>query len=146
MDDDSESSVAGKVGFAVAPAMQDGGAPASTFWWDGFVIPKNLDGDPDLTFQVLLEGLKPEVVEENNDVALWLRSNYKPNAYTGAITETVMAGAAPYPMNPQSALAHNAIGENITDFLTGRESAEKALADAARAYRAAARDQGIIGN
>lgn len=146
MDKSDESTVVGKVGFAPAPAMKEGGPPASTFWWDGYVIPRNLDGDPDVTFQVLLHALSPEVVEAHNDTTLWLRSNYRPTEYTKAITETVMAGAPPYPMNPQSALAHAALGEHIPDFLVGKETAEKALADAADAYRAAARAEGLLSN
>ena len=108
------------------------------------MIPKNLDGDPDTTFQVLMHALSANTVSENNDTTLWLRSNYQPTKYTGAITETVIAGAPPYPMNPQSSLAHSALGENISDFIAGKESAEQSLADAAKAYRAAAKEQGFL--
>ncbi|MEM9900928.1 MAG: extracellular solute-binding protein [Pseudomonadota bacterium] len=144
MDDAGESTVVGQIGFAPAPAFEAGGVPSSTFWWDGYVIPKNLDGDPDLTFQVIMHALSDATVEENNDTTLWIRSNYEPTSYTEAITETVMQGTPPYPMNPQASLAHSAIGENIADFITGSESAEQALADAAAAYRAAARDAGLL--
>lgn len=144
MDNADESTVVGKIGYAPAPAMREGGPPSSTFWWDGYVIPKNLDGDPDLTFQVFMHALGAETVEKNNDTTLWIRSNYKPTKYTAAITETVMGGAPPYPMNPQSSLAHSSLGENISDFITGKESAAQSLADAAKAYRAAAKEQGLI--
>ena len=146
MDNPDESTVIGKIGYAPAPATREGGPPASTFWWDGYVIPKNLDGDPDVTFQVIMHALGAETVEKNNDTTLWIRSNYKPTNYTAAITETVVAGAPPYPMNPQSSLAHSSLGENISDFITGKESAAQSLADAAKAYRAAAREQGLIAN
>ena len=144
MDNPDESTVVDQIGFAKAPAMVAGGAPASTFWWDGYVIPKNLDGDPDLTFQVLMHAMRAETVKANNDVTLWIRSAYEPGRYTTAITDTVVAGAPPYPMNPQAALAHSALGENIADFIVGKESAEESLADATRAYRAAAREQGLL--
>ena len=144
MDDPNESRMVGQIGFAPAPAMEEGGLPASLFWWDGYVIPKNLDGDPDVVFQVIMHAVSAETVEENNDTTLWIRSNYEPNQYTDAITDTVMAGAPPYPMNPQAAIAHAALGDNISDFLVGRESAEKSLADAAASYREAARDQGLL--
>ena len=146
MDNPDESTVIGKIGYAPAPATREGGPPASTFWWDGYVIPKNLDGDPDVTFQVVMHALRAETVEKNNDTTLWIRSNYKPTKYTAAITETVVAGAPPYPMNPQSSLAHSSLGENISDFITGKESAAQSLADAAKAYRAAAKEQGLIAN
>ena len=93
-----------------------------------------------------MHALRAETVAKNNDTTLWIRSNYKPTEYTTAITETVVAGAPPYPMNPQSSLAHSSLGENISDFITGRESAAQSLADAAKAYRAAAREQGLIAN
>ncbi len=144
MDNPDESTVVGKMGYAPAPAMQAGGPPSSTFWWDGYVIPRNLDGDPDLTFQVLMHALAEETVAANNDTTLWIRSNYVPTDYTSAITETVMGGAPPYPMNPQASLAHSALGENIGDFVVGKESAEQSLADAAAAYRAAAVEQGFV--
>ncbi|MCY4452892.1 MAG: extracellular solute-binding protein [Immundisolibacterales bacterium] len=146
MDNADESTVVGKIGYAPAPATREGGPPASTFWWDGYVIPKNLDGDPDVTFQVIMHALGAETVAKNNDTTLWIRSNYQPTQYTAAITETVMGGAPPYPMNPQSSLAHSSLGENISDFITGKESAAQSLADAAKAYRAAAREQGLLAN
>jgi len=144
MDNADESTVVGQIGFAPAPAFAPGGVPSSTFWWDGYVIPKNLDGDPDLTFQVIMHALSEKTVAENNDTTLWIRSNYQPTDYTTAITDTVMKGTPPYPMNPQASLAHSALGENIADFITGSETAAQALADAAAAYRNAARDAGLL--
>jgi multiple sugar transport system substrate-binding protein len=136
--------VVDKVAFAPASAVEPGGPPATAFWWDGFVIPSNLDGDPDLTFHVIMEALKPEVVAEHNDATLWLRSNYVPNRYSQAIIDSVGAGAPPYPMLPQAGLAHSALGENIDDFLAGKENAEQSLADAAAEYRKAATDAGYL--
>ncbi|WP_299985943.1 extracellular solute-binding protein [uncultured Ruegeria sp.] len=144
MDNPDESTVVDKIGFAPSPTMIDGGVPASTFWWDGYVMPKNLDGDPDLTFQVLMHAMSAKTVKANNDITLWIRSAYEPGRYTAAITETVLAGAPPYPMNPQASLAHSALGENIADFIVGKESAQESLADATKAYRAAAREQGLL--
>ncbi|MEM1429625.1 MAG: extracellular solute-binding protein [Pseudomonadota bacterium] len=144
MDNPEESTVIEQIGFAPAPAFEAGGVPSSTFWWDGYVIPKNLDGDPDLTFQVIMHALSEQTVAEHNDTTLWIRSNYEPTSYTNAITETVMQGTPPYPMNPQASLAHSALGENISDFITGSETAAQALADAANAYRDAARDAGLL--
>lgn len=144
MDDPNESKVVGKIGFAAAPAAVEGGPAATLFWWDGFALPKNLDGDRDLTFQALMESLRPEVIAANNDTTLWLRSNYQPGPYSEAITASVEAGAAPYPMTTAAELAHAALGENIGDFLAGKESAQKSLDDAARAYRQAAVSAGLL--
>lgn len=144
MDVPSESKVVDKIGFAPAPSTKSGGPIATLFWWDGYVIPKNLDGDPDLTFRVMMEAIKPETVTENNDTTLWLRSNYKPTKYAKAIVDTVNAGAPPFPMTPQVNLALLALGENIGDFLAGKESAQQSLDDAAKAYRRAATDAGYL--
>jgi len=144
MDKPEESRVVDKIAFAPAPSLEPGGPVATTFWWDGFVIPKNLDGDPDLTFRVVMEALRPEVVEEHNEATLWLRSNYQPGRYAQAIIDSVEAGAPPYPMVPQAELAHAALGDNIGDFLAGKESAEQSLADAARTYRRSAVDAGYL--
>lgn len=144
MDDPKESKVVGKIGFAPAPAAVAGGPPATLFWWDGFAIPKNLDGNPDLTFQVLMESLRPEVVAANNDVTLWLRSNYKPSQYAGPITDSVNAGAPPYPMTTAAELAHAAIGEAIGNAIAGKVTAQEALDAAAKAYRQSAVDAGFL--
>lgn len=144
MDDPNESKVVDKIGLVAAPATKAGAAPATLFWWDGFALPNNLDGDRAVVFQTLMEALRPEVVTENNDATLWLRSNYQPSQYAAAITDSVEAGAQPYPMTTAAELAHAALGENIGDFLAGKESAQQALDDAARVYRQAAVDAGII--
>ena len=73
-----------------------------------------------------------------------IRSNYVPTQYTAAIIDSVMANAPPYPMNPQSEMAHGALGNNIGDFLAGKESAEQSLSDAASDYLSAATDAGLI--
>lgn len=144
MDNPAESKVVDKVDFAPAPAAVPGGKPSTLFWWDGYVIPKNLDGDPDLTFQVMMEAIKAETVEENNDITLWLRSNYKPTKYAKSIVDTVQAGAPPFPMTAQADLALVALGENIGDYIAGKESAQQSLDDAAKAYTRAATDAGYI--
>jgi len=144
MDKPEESTVVDKVAFAPAPSLEPGGPVATTFWWDGYVIPKNADGDADTTFRVIMAALSPETVEENNDATLWLRTNYTAGRYSQAIIDSVNAGAPPYPMEPQADLAHGALGDNIGDFLAGKESAEQSLADAARAYRQAATDAGYL--
>jgi len=144
MDNPEESKVVDKVGLAVAPSAKTDGPISTLFWWDGYVIPKNLDGDPDLTFQVMMEAIKAETVTENNDITLWLRSNYKPTKYADAIVKSVEAGAPPFPMTPQVDLAILALGENIGDAIAGKESAQQSLDDAAKAYSRAAADAGYL--
>ncbi len=144
MDDETESKVVGLIDFAAAPAIEKGGAPATTLWWDGFFIAKNSDGDKDLAFRVLMEGLKEEVVTANNDTTIWLRSVYKPGRFSKGAYASAKAGAPAYPMRPQNSLVHSAIGANIGDFMSGKESAEESLGDAETAYVKAAKEKGYI--
>ena len=144
MDDESESKVVGLIEFAPAPAVVAGGAPATTLWWDGFFIPKNSDGDKDLAFQVLMEGIKEDVVKANNDVTIWLRSVYQPTRFSKGAFDSAKAGAPAYPMKPQNTLLHSILGDNIGDFMSGKESAQESLADAEAAYLKAAKEKGYI--
>jgi ABC-type glycerol-3-phosphate transport system substrate-binding protein len=144
MDDPVESKVVGLIDFAAAPAVIEDGPPATTLWWDGFVMHKNMDVDRDLAFQVLMEGLKEAVVKDNNDVALWLRSVYTPTRFSNGVVACAAAGAPSYPMLPQTAIAHTALGNHIGSFLWGTESARESLARAATAFITSAREKGYI--
>jgi ABC-type glycerol-3-phosphate transport system substrate-binding protein len=144
MDDAAQSKVVGKIEFAAAPTIMAGGKPATTLWWDGWAIPRNFDGDPELAFQLMMEGLKEDVVKANNAVTIWTRSVYKPGRFALGTAESARAGAPPYPMVPQQSLAHEAIGAHIGDFLAGKTTAEKALADAETSYLAAAKAKGLL--
>ncbi len=144
MDDPAQSKMVGKIAFAAAPTIMPGGKPATTLWWDGWAIPKNFDGDPELAFQVMMEGVKEDIVRANNDVAIWTRSIYKPGRFAVGTAASARAGAPPYPMVPQQALAHEAIGDHIGAYLAGQASAEKVLADATASYTAAAKAKGLL--
>jgi multiple sugar transport system substrate-binding protein len=144
MDEASESTVVGLVDFAPAPAIKAGGAPATTLWWDGYAIPKNMDGDRDLAFQVMMEGMTESVVKANNGITIWLRSVYEPTRFSKGAYASATAGAPSYPMKPQIGLVHSALGSNIGDFMSGKESAEDSLADAESAYLAAAKEKGYV--
>ncbi len=144
MDDPAQSRVVGKIAFAGAPTITPGGRPATTLWWDGFAIPKNFDGDPELAFQVMMEGLKEAVVTAHNDVAIWTRSAYKPGRFAVGTAESARAGAPPYPMVPQASLAHDALGARIGEYFAGTATAEKVLADATTDYITAAKAKGLL--
>jgi len=144
MDDAAVSKVVDKIDFALTPSTVAGGPPASAIWWDGWVMPKQMDGDRDLAFQVLMEGMDEEAVSEGNNLANWVRSNFKQTRYSENVGKSIDAGAAPWPDQPFFDLAHAAIGNNITDFLAGKESAEQSLKDAEAAYVQAAKEQGFL--
>ena len=84
------------------------------------------------------------MVAAHNDDAVWLLDGFAPGAAAAGVSATAQLGAAPYPMLPQIGLLHNALGAELTDFLQGNESAEKALADVEAAYTTAAKEAGFL--
>ena len=130
---------------SAAPSVEPGGVPGATLWWDGFTISTNVsDAEAEATFAALASALTPEMVAANNDDAVWLLDGFTPGPAAAGVAATAQGGATPYPMLPQIGLMHNALGAELTDFLQGNESAEKALADAEAAYVTAAKEAGFL--
>ena len=145
MDDEKESQVVGKVQFASAPAPTMGNRPASTLWWDGIVIAKNIsDAEADAAFRLAMEGLDREMVQANNEDAIWLIDGYSAGKAAKGASETASNGAVPYPASKKMGLMHTALGNGIADFLTGKKDARKALADIESAYITAAKEAGLM--
>lgn len=130
---------------AGALTVAGGTAPASTLWWDGFTIAANIsDEDAAVSFQAMMHGIAPELAAEHPTAAAWLIKDFQPTLASKGVFETVQAGAKPYPMLPYMGLLHTALGENLSEFLQGQESAEQALADVTAAYNTAAKEGGFI--
>ncbi|HEY8595257.1 MAG TPA: extracellular solute-binding protein [Devosiaceae bacterium] len=130
---------------AGAPTVGGGTIPASTLWWDGFAIAKNItDADAEASFAAMVHGLSPDNIKAHNDDAVWLAEGYTPTPAAAGVTATAQAGAKPYPMLPYMGLLHTALGDNLAGFLQGSESAEQALADVEAAYTSAAKDAGFL--
>lgn len=144
MDDKAVSKVEGKIEFAAAPAAKAGGRPASTLFWDAFVMPKSMDGDREATFLVLMEGLSEENTKGGNNLANWIRSVFVPDRYSKGVAASARAGAPSFPTQPFFELAHGAIGKNIGDYLAGTESAQASLDDAVAAYTQSAKAAGFL--
>lgn len=147
MDDVAESQVVGKVKMAAAPTAMEGGAPATTMWWDGIVIASNIGDDAaDAAFRVVMEGLDSDMVTENNDEAIWLIAGYKPTDLAAGVVATATATPAPpaYPSTTQMGLLHTAVGNELPAFFTGERSAEATLAAVTDAYTTAAKEAGIL--
>ncbi len=145
MDDAAESQVVGKVMMASAPAAVPGERPASSLWWDGIVIAKNIsDEEAAAAFRVAMEGLDAEMVQANNDIAVWLIEGFTPGRLAQGAMETAMNGAVPYAASSQMGLMHTALGNNLADFLTGAKDAETALADIEAEYLTSAREAGLV--
>jgi maltose-binding protein MalE len=132
----------------VAGPMTVGGgtSPATTLWWDGWTVAKNVsDADAAATFQAMAYASSPDILTpETMNQAVWLLAGYTPDAVSEGVLAAVSAGTTPYPMLPYMGLLHTALGDNLADFLQGKESAEQALADAEAAYSTAAREKGFL--
>jgi multiple sugar transport system substrate-binding protein len=141
----STPEIAGSIKFAAAPAVGGGAIPATTLWWDGFTVAKNIsDEDAEATFRALAYGASTEMANANADKAVWLVSGFTPGPTAGGVSATAAAGAKPYPMTPYMDLMHTALGAEIVDFMQGKEDAAKALADAESAYATAAKEKGFL--
>lgn len=145
MDDAGESQVVGLVKMASAPSAVPGGRPASTLWWDGVVFAENMSDEvAEVAFRVAMEGLDREMVEANNDVAVWLIDGFVQTPVSRGASETAANGAVPYPASSAMGLMHTALGNGLADFLTGAKDAATTLADIENAYTVAARDAGLL--
>ncbi len=137
--------VAPNMRLSAAPTMTGGTHPATTVWWDGFGIAKNIsDEDAAATFQVLMHAIGPDLATEQPELAVWLIKGYVPTDAAAGVIASVQGGTPGYPTVPYMGLIHTAIDENIIDFMKGTESAEQALADAEAAYIVSAREAGYI--
>lgn len=124
----------------------DSGRPATTLWWDGWTVAKNIsDEDAEATFLAMKNGISPSLLnDETMGQAVWMVDGYKPAPVNKGVFDTMAAKATPYPMVPYQGLLHTALGDNLADFLQGKEDAATALADVEAAYTAAAREKGFL--
>ncbi|MCH9853252.1 MAG: extracellular solute-binding protein, partial [Alphaproteobacteria bacterium] len=122
------------------------GVPATTLWWDGWTVAKNLsDADAKATFLAMKHGISSGLLnEETMGQAVWLIDGYKPAPVNEGVFKTIKAGAKPYPMLPHHGLLHTALGNNIADYLQGKESAKQTLKDIEAEYTAAAKEKGFL--
>ena len=138
-----------KNGHAIAGPMTVGGGStaASTLWWDGWTVAKNIsDAEAEATFIAMMNGISPSMMSDENirTQAVWLINGYKPTDAAIGVFEAAKMGTTPYPMLPYMGLMHTALGAELPDFMQGKETAEQALADVEAAYIAAAKEKGYL--
>lgn len=138
-----------KDGFAIGGPMTVGGGetPASTLWWDGWTVAKNIsDAEAESTFLALMNGIDPSLMEneEIRTQAVWLIDGYTPTEAATGVFDAAKMKTIPYPMVPYMGLLHTALGAELSDFMQGKESAKQALADVEAAYTAAAKEKGFL--
>ena len=138
-----------KNGMAIAGPMTvaGGSTPATTLWWDGWTVSKNIsDAEAEATFVALTNAIRPAILDDAEVAkqAVWLIDGYEPTEAAVGVFAAANAGSTPYPMVPYQGLLHTALGAELSDFMLGKESAEQALADAEAAYTAAAKEKGFL--
>jgi ABC-type glycerol-3-phosphate transport system substrate-binding protein len=145
MDDPRESQVVGKIAMAAAPLAVAGGLPASTLWWDGIVIARNIsDAEAEAAFRVALEGMDAEMAKANVDAAIWIIPGATPTALSAGAAATAANGAKPYPASIQMGLMQKAIANRLNDFLKGTKDAATTLAEMEAEYRVLAKEAGLL--
>ena len=138
-----------KNGMNIAGPMTVGGGstPASTLWWDGWTVAKNVsDAEAEATFIAMMNGIDPSIIKDEDirKQAVWLIDGYTPTDAARGVFAAAQASTIPYPMLPYMGLMHTALGAELSDFMQGKESAEQALADVEAAYIAAAKEKGFL--
>jgi ABC-type glycerol-3-phosphate transport system substrate-binding protein len=138
-----------KDGMNIAGPMMVGGGniPASTLWWDGWTVAKNVsNAEAEATFIAMMNGIDPSILKDEDirKQAVWLIDGYAPTDAARGVFAAAQANTIPYPMLPYMGLLHTALGAELSDFMQGKESAEQALADVEAAYIAAAKEKGFL--
>ena len=133
---------------ATAGPMTVGGGTtaASTLWWDGFTVAKNIsDTDAEATFMAMMHAIRPAMLNETTSPqAVWLIDGYEPTPAAAGVFAAAAMGTKPYPMLPYAGLMHSAAGSELVDFMQGKETAEQALAGLEAAYTTAAKEKGYL--
>ncbi len=144
MNDPDKSQVVDLVGMDSAPRVIEAGKPATTLWWDGIVIAKNIsDDEAEAAFKVALEGMDEGMVKANNNLAVWLVDGYMPPETARGAIATAVTGAIYYPSTVEMSLMHSALGDHLAGFFKGEATAEETLAAVEKAYLDAAEASGL---
>jgi len=144
--DEVDAQVASNTDIAGPMTVGGGSIPASTLWWDGWTVAKNIsDEDAEATFLAMKHAVRPEMLnDETSLLAVWLIKGYEPTTASRGVVAAAQMGTKPYPMVSYQGLLHSALGAEIVDFMQGKEDAATALADTEAAYTAAATEKGYL--
>ena len=144
--DEVDAAVVAATATAGPMTVGGGSTAASTLWWDGFTVAKNIsDADAEATFMALMHAIRPEMLNETTaPQAVWLIDGYEPTPAAAGVFAAAAMGTKPYPMLPYAGLMHSAAGTELVDFMQGKETVEQALAGLEAAYTAAAKEKGYL--
>jgi ABC-type glycerol-3-phosphate transport system substrate-binding protein len=130
-----------------APMTVGGGkTPATTLWWDGWTVAKNIsDDDAKATFIALKNGVAPAILTpETMGQAVWMIKGYTAAPVNQGVVQTMAMGAKSYPMLPYMGLMHTALGDGIAAFLSDKKDAATTLKDIEATYATAAKEKGFL--
>jgi len=147
MDDPDFSDYVGEIEFAPAPRATADGLYGSTSGGAGLGIPADIDDDPELVFQIILQALDVESQERGASVGVISRNEVLAVAearYFPAVFETILGGVVSTPVPAIGAVLNPVLGQWLPQIMTGEWSAAELLAAAADAYTAEATAQGFI--
>ena len=144
--DEVDAAVVAATATAGPMTVGGGSTAASTLWWDGFTVAKNIsDADAEATFMALMHAIRPEMLNETTaPQAVWLIDGYEPTPAAAGVFAAAAMGTKPYPMLPYAGLMHSAAGTELVDFMQGKETVEQALAGLEAAYTTAAKEKGYL--
>ena len=143
VNDPAESSVSGKV--VMAAGLKGSATTASTIWWDGWAIAKNIsDKEAEAAMKLIVASMSEDVIKAHNDDAIWLASGFNPGPAAAGAFATASQGAPNYPMTKYIGSMHSALGKNIAAFMTGKKDAKTTLADIEKAYITDAKEKGLL--
>lgn len=105
---------------------------------------QQIDENP--VFRQLVAGAPVNVdhPEFSGDAAVWLINGYVPGKLAVGAAATAGNGARPHPASGPMGIMHTALGNGISDYLTGAKDAVTALADIEAAYLISAKEAGLV--
>ncbi len=148
MDDPDFSDYVGGINFAPAPRAIEGAPHAATGGTGaGLGIPANIDDDPDLVFQVILEAMDEETMLRGANYGVITRQAVAAIAearYLPAVFATISGGVEGTPVPAIGAVLNPIWDQWLPQIVTGDMSAADLLDAAAAAYTTEATAQGFI--
>ena len=125
--------------WALHQPLRGGSTPASTLLVGRLLLPPANQSDAALADAVGAAISTGSVLSKdgNSDLAVWVLGDYEPTAAAAGVFATASNGAPAYPTLPHMGKMHTALGAELSEFLSGQESAEQALDDIVAAYNAA---------
>ena len=148
MDDPDFSDYVGGIEFAPAPRAVEGAPYAATGGTGaGLGIPSNIDDDPEVVFQVILEAMDEETMLRGSNYGVITRQAVAAKAdarYLPAVFATIAGGVEGTPVPAIGAVLNPVWDQWLPQIVTGEMSAAELLDAAADAYTAEATAQGFI--